>query len=105
MMSIESITSQKRTEARKARREGLQPFTAQIDGDTGAFKSPFLGSYIPKGWKVTAKYFVDNSGFGTEGEGALTAGEFLIHVRAGYGYGIYEAGQFQVYIREYYRVD
>ena len=104
MMSIEAMTSLKKSKARIARRDGLVPYLAQVDGDEGAFRAPFLGGYVPKGWKVVARYFVDNSGFGREGEGAYTAGEFLHVVKAGYGYGIQEAGQFQVYVREYNRI-
>jgi len=105
MMSIEAMTSETRRQARNARRKGLEPYRAEANGDEGVFRAPFLGTYVPKGWKVVEKYFVDNSGCGREGEGAYTAGEFLHAVKAGYGYAILTAGQFQVYIREYRQIN
>ena len=105
MLSIESITSQRRKQSRLARKQGLQPFVAEVNGDENVVNAPFLGHYVPEGWRVTAKYFVDNSGFGAEDEPALTLRGFLKRVRAGFGYGIFEAGEFQVYIREYYPID
>jgi len=44
---------------------------------------------------------VDNSGFGSDDETALTPANFLAKVRAGFFYGIIEQGQFQVYIGEF----
>ena len=81
-----------------------KPYVAQTDGDSGVFKCPMLGDVIPSGWQVSEVYFVDSSGFGAEAESALTAGQFLGKIKAGHGYGILEAGQFQVYIREYTRI-
>lgn len=63
---------------------------------------PFLGDYIPKGWKRTGNsFFVDSSGFGREGEPALTLNQFLQKVKPSLGYAVVEAGQFQVYVAEY----
>jgi hypothetical protein len=89
---------------RKAKKAKAQPYIAKTDGDEGVFKMPFLGVYLPKGWELSEKYFVDSSGWGSEGEPALTAKQFLAHVKKGYGYSIREAGQFQVYVNEFKKV-
>jgi hypothetical protein len=102
MYSLETLKSMQDEHTMKAKRQRLIPYIAKLDGDTDVFKMPFLGYYLPKGFAVTEnKYFVDNSGFGQEGEFALTASQFLARVKQGLAYGIYEAGQFQVYIQEY----
>jgi len=69
-------------------------------GHINSLPFPFLGSYVPKGWKMVNEYFVDLSGFGAPGEPALTLKQFIDKVRVDYGYAITEAGQFQVYIGE-----
>lgn len=65
------------------------------------FPFPYLGDYQPKGWRKTAEYFVDSSGFGSEGEPALTIGGFIKKLKVGFGYAITSAGQFQVHVGEY----
>lgn len=63
---------------------------------------PFLGDYIPKGWKRTDReFFVDTSGFGTRGELALTLDQFLDKVLPSHGYATTQHGQFQAYVAEY----
>jgi len=72
---------------------------------------PALGDYIPPGWTESLDedyepivHMVDSSGFGSPGERAYTIGYFIAHVmRQGYGYGVIEAGQFQVYVGEFVR--
>lgn len=101
MYSIETIKAMQDEHTVKAKRLKLRPYIAVCDKDENVFKMPFMGFYVPKGFKGTERYFVDNSGFGSESEPALTAGQFLNKVKQGHAYGIYEAGQFQVYIQEY----
>jgi len=101
MMDLETIKSENAKAVRKARKDRKLPYIAACNADGGVFKCPRLGDYIPKGWKVINTYFVDSSGFGSEGESALTASQFQNKVKQGYGYAIQDAGQFQVYIREY----
>ena len=57
--------------------------------------------FLPKGWTLEEVHFVDSSGFGRSGEGALTVDEFIKVVKPGYGYVITGIGQFQVYISEF----
>jgi len=102
MYSLETIKSMQDEHTVEAKRLKLKPYIAKLDGDTEVFKMPFMGYYLPKGFEATDnRYFVDNSGFGSESEPALTARQFLTKVKQGLAYGIYEAGQFQVYIQEY----
>jgi hypothetical protein len=62
---------------------------------------PFIGDYVPKGYKEVSTYFVDSSGFGLESEPALTIPSFVRKIRSGYAYAITEVGQFQLYITEF----
>ena len=81
-----------------------QPYIAKHDKDEGVFKCPNFGDYLPKNWEMSDEYFVDNSGFGSESEPALTPNQFINRVRKGFGYAISGEGQFQVYIKEFKRV-
>lgn len=84
----------------------------QYSGSTETFcrHIPFLGDYVPEGWERVPgiePIFVDSSGFGSSGEPALSLEEFGKRLAAfkksgdNYGFGIIEAGQFQVYIAVY----
>jgi len=81
-------------------------YRAVKDGDENVFKcGKLIGeNNSPIGYKVVDVYFVDNSGFGTSGEMALTASQFLTKVKAGKYYAITGQGQFQVYVTEYEKV-
>jgi hypothetical protein len=103
MMSIDFIVSEADRATRGARKNKLQPFVAQKDGDEGVFKMPMLGDYLPAGWEFVQSYFVDSSGFGREDEPALTVRNFTRQVKQGYGYGLKQYGQFQVYVNEFKR--
>jgi hypothetical protein len=74
-------------------------YKAICDKDSNVFKCGKVGNTL--GYKRVNIYFVDNSGFGSDSEPALTANSFLDKVKAGYYYAIISVGQFQVYIGEY----
>jgi hypothetical protein len=76
-------------------------YRAKKNNDEGITKIPMVGKNPIFGYELVNTFFVDSSGFGQEGEMALTFSQFLSKVRQGYYYGIQEAGQFQVYIGEY----
>lgn len=76
-------------------------YRAKTDRDLGVRGCKIIGNDIPLGYELVETFFVDSSGFGSKGELALTFEDFLDKVRAGFYYGIKEAGQFQVYIGEY----
>ena len=75
-------------------------FKAETDRDKNVFKVEAVDK-APEGFTETNEYFVDSSGFGQEGEAALTPEAFLKKVTAGKYYAITGQGQFQVYVTEY----
>lgn len=77
-------------------------YRAKIDKDKGVFKAPKVSDTTE--YELIQEHFVDSSGFGTRGELALTAGDFLDRVKQGLYYGITGVGQFQVYIGEYKKI-
>jgi hypothetical protein len=98
MYGLETIRQMNREQAKKA--QGKSPLL--YDGVPEDLRHiPNFGDYRPKGWKLVKTYFVDSSGFGQSGEGALTFDEFVRQAKKGKGYAIIEAGQFQVYIGEF----
>jgi len=103
MYSLKQIIAMNNNTTDRAENEGLEPYIAKYDRDENVRKCPKLGDYIPENWELVNTYFVDNSGFGSENEPALTFEQFLTKVRKDYGYGIGECGQFQIYINEYRR--
>jgi len=103
MMDTATIREMTRHVTREARAMDLQPFEVW-PGDADSmppFPFPNLGDYRPKGWSKVQTYFVDSSGFGREGEAALSVPQFIKMIKVGYAYAIVEAGQFQVYIAEF----
>lgn len=76
-------------------------YRAKSDKDIGVKGCKVVGNGDIYGYELVNTFFVDNSGFGTDDEPALTFNKFLNEVKAGYFYGIREVGQFQVYIGEY----
>jgi hypothetical protein len=126
MMSTEQIVNDAERHARKAKRHGQEPHFLSGLGDDAIRREcariPFLGDYVPRGYERLhvgktfgdnygsgtadhAHLFVDSSGFGGRGELDMTVGEFAEFVQRhpGYGYGIVEAGQFQIVLGVYRR--
>ena len=108
MMSPAAIRNISRQAAARAARNHQTPFMMEqedLDETERVLRHiPFLGNYLPKGFEKVDEYFVDSSGFGEEGEPALTFRQFCAKVQqngSGYGYAITEAGQFQVYVGVY----
>lgn len=105
MMSLETIREMSRTAAATAaqvRKTPLMVEAEDIDNLAGHLRyMPFLGDYVPEGWTQVNDFFVDSSGFGESHESALTQEQFYALVKPGYGYGIIESGQFQVYVGQF----
>lgn len=102
-MSLNQIQTESRLAAARAALDDERPFIVEAE-DLKAmppFPFPFIGEYIPEGWRKVESYFVDSSGFGQPGEPALTVEQFLPRLKVGRGYAVTEAGQFQIYIGEY----
>lgn len=78
-----------------------QPFIAVKDKHLELMQVPNVSeedNYEPKGFKLLDTVLVDNSGFGTENEPALTIGRFLKSIIKDRAYAITGVGQFQVEI-------
>jgi len=127
MMSLEAIRAESNAAARRSARQGLTPLVVWDPEEV--FGAPFLGTRVPRGWRVLryddlpddfgdrhgfygnddlgVLLFADASGFGSEGEPALTrngllrAVEDILNARTDLtiGWAVYEAGQFQVHVR------
>lgn len=96
MMSLEYIEQLSREAGERAAKEKREPLVAFVDKDEAVVKCPNLGDYVPDGWKLIDRLFVD-MGFGTD-DRCLTVGQFIAKVKSGFGYAIIEEGQFQLYI-------
>jgi hypothetical protein len=111
MMDIGTIREMSRNAAIDAAVRHRKPLIVEAE-DIEALKAgkhlpiPFLGDYVPKGWKRTDRevMFVDSSGFGATGEPAMTLNSFFDSLIPGKGYATVEQGQFQVYVAEYEKV-
>jgi len=103
MYSLSTIRAMQDEATQKAKREKVQPFVAQRDGDENIRSCPNMGYYLPEGWEEGEQFFVDSSGLGSADEPALTFEQLLKKIKKGYGYGICEEGQFQIHIQEYRR--
>jgi hypothetical protein len=117
MMSLSAIQQVSRDAAIRAARDNRIPFTVE-DQDIAIWKArfkagnlkfpfPFLGAYVPHGWRRTDRkpLFVDSSGFGREDELALTVTATIEALIPGKAYAIIESGQFQLHLAEYERDD
>jgi len=106
MLDLEQIQAISRDAAKEAAKEGKTPFVVWKEDlqDIPPFPFPFLGDYVPAGWQKVEEYFVDSTGFGTQGEAAITISQFLEKITPGRGYAITQAGEFQVKVGEYVKV-
>lgn len=117
-MSLGTIRQLSRDAAIRAARDNRIPFTVEpqdlVDwrqrlqsGKLIHLTFPFLGDYLPQGWRYTERepLFVDASGCGREDEPALTLRGFLEALEPNKAYAVVESGQFQAYVREYERDD
>jgi hypothetical protein len=79
-------------------------YRAKSDKDIGVKGCKVVGIGDVFGYELIQNFFVDNSGFGSDDEPALTFSNFLTKVKAGYFYGIRDVGQFQVNIGEFKKI-
>lgn len=109
MMSIESIHAMSQRAAKQAARDKKLPFAVEAQdlsrwlatvgaGHLPRLPFPNIGDWRPRGFTFMESVMVDSSGFGEEGERALTVGQFIKSIKVGLAYAIVEAGQFQIYI-------
>lgn len=114
MLDYSQIRDASEKAGRKAKRAGTKPLSIrQYTGENFkqfCKKIPFLGDYTPQGWDTIdaiQDIFVDSSGLGGDNEPAISLAQFkrkLDNFKLSgdnYGFGVSEAGEFQVYIRVY----
>jgi len=104
MYGIEEINHMNKKAEDRARKNRSKLFVAQTNGDVNIRTAPYIGDYIPEGWRQTETFFVDSSGMGGQNEPALTFNQLIAEVKKGYGYALISVGQFQVYIAEFRRL-
>lgn len=112
MMSLAQIHAESARAAAHAAALGMQPlcFLDPDEARYGVRGIPNLGAHTPDGWHLTRCLFVDASGFGEDDEPAMTFAAFQRHVYRmtrdhgdNVGWAIVEAGQFQVYVGQFFR--
>ena len=81
MMSLEAIEYENKKAEDRARKNRSKLFVAQTDGDVNIEDAPYIGDYIPEGWRQTETFFVDSSGMGGQNEPALTFNELIAEVK------------------------
>jgi hypothetical protein len=123
MMSPQVIRQFQREAAERAaerEQEPLMIYPEDVDlikaaveiGEVPNIRIPNLGDYVPDGWERVldyndehVTYFCDKSGMGASDEPALTLGQFLSKLEAGFGYAMIEEGQFQCYVGKFQRTE
>jgi hypothetical protein len=119
MMSPEAIRSLSREKAAEAAKRNLKPFvvdahdladwlSAVDGGKCPKIPVPFLGYHVPDGWEMDEDtYFVDSTGWDVNDAGgpAMSVGEFVRALEPGVGYAVIEAGEFQVVVAKYRRLN
>ena len=121
MMALAEIQHLQHEVALRAAEQKKLPFMVTIEdiaaykatGDLEGLRIPSLGDYLPAAWyrvdlterdhqhgldRQMNAWFVDKSGFGVQGELALTLKEFSNMLEPNHGYAVVEEGQFQVLV-------
>lgn len=104
MMSIAAIIQLSRKAGERAAKQKREPLIAFTDKDKAVMWCPNLGDYMPDGWKLIDRLFVDKTGWGGKNESALTVEQFIAKVKSGFGYAIIEEGEMQFYIGVFEKV-
>lgn len=118
MRSPAQIKREQQEVAEQASRENKEPYVVWNEDEIDEFPPfpfPDLGNHVPEGWEYIdeREFFVDASGFGSSHEPALTIEQFKRklkefleeHSDEVVGFGIYEKGQFQLYVASYRKVE
>lgn len=100
MHTLYEINKQNAEAGKKAKRSRKKPISG-IRAKANLSKIPNIGDHEPDGFTETETFFVDSSGWGTEGGAALTTEQFIAEVKDDRYYAITSTGQFQLYITEY----
>ena len=107
------LTQWRQRTERAARKNRVEPRTTTVEelAYMPPFPFPYLGEYVPVGWRRLDEFtwLVDSTGFGYRGEPAYTLAEFkevlAAHVVAhpGVGFAIADVGMFQCLVAAYER--
>lgn len=100
MHSLYEIKRQNAEAGRKAKRSSKKPISGKR-AMANPSNIPNIGDHEPDGFTETETFFIDHSGFGSEGERALTIAQFIAKIKDDHYYAITSTGQFQLYITEY----
>lgn len=100
MHSLYEIKRQNAEAGKKAKRSSKKPLIGK-KAKANLKAIPDIGDHEPDGFTETGTFFVDHSGFGSEGGAALTITQFIAKVKDDHYYAITSTGQFQLYITEY----
>ena len=111
MKGLEQIRAENKEASNRVKEEGIKPheITKRAlkrlkQGMISELQEiPFVGdANFDKTYLKLDNYFVDSSGFGREGEPALTIDQFIKKIKVGNAYAITSVGQFQINIQEYF---
>lgn len=113
MLDTRTIRHMQQEAALRAARDGDKPFIFWPGDEVDPADLPFLGDYVPRGWRLVDTFFVDATGWGDEREPAMTIPRWRQEVEAVIaeyagsrkvpGWAVYEAGEFQVVVGLYER--
>ncbi len=106
MMGIEHIQAMAEDAGLEAKTRGLEPYVYGYSEEISTpFPFPHLGDYVPEGWELEERHFVDSSGMGDDNEPALTFRQFIKVIldrqEDGPGWAVLEVGQFQLWVGEF----
>ena len=94
MVPPEAIEQLSREVGQRAAELNREPLIAFTDRDDAVAKCPNLGDYVPDGWKLIDRLFVDKD-IVADGDGhCLSLQQFIDKVKECLGYAIVEEGQF-----------
>jgi hypothetical protein len=114
MLDLATIHEMAAEAAQEAAQAGKEPYEYWDGEPIGPpFHFPFLGDYVPQGWrKRDDDMFVDSSGMGADDEAALSVSQLVAEIKRllcatppykRLGFAITEAGEFQLYVGVYER--
>jgi hypothetical protein len=120
MLDLATIHEMAAEAAQEAAQEGREPYEYWDGEPMGPpFHFPFLGDYVPDGWRKRdgddgddGDLFADSSGMGADDEAALSVSQLVAEIKRllcttppdkRLGFAVTQAGEFQLYVGVYER--